>query len=238
LILTASASGKELMLAMGTGTIETHYPLAGSADSVLTPDFRILLAGPGVFHFAFASDAQGNTCVRALPSDTASVIVNELMGDGVYQVRPGEQVLFRAGTVKDASGEVPAGCGCPAPPAAPQPEVAQSAQAPPVQRTPPPAIPGASVTAPLPPTAANDVRVTVDAPFVFRGDEVAAIPPAPRVAHLRLERLTPPMLPSPSPPSPVAAAEGSAANLPPQRNPAPRKGLFGHLRRFLAAVFR
>ena len=103
------------MVALNTGAIETHYSLSSAADVILTPDFRILLAGPGTFHFALHSRANGDTCVQARASNGASLVVTEVMGDATYQVKPNEQVLFRKGRLSEPETNPAEDCGCPPP---------------------------------------------------------------------------------------------------------------------------
>jgi hypothetical protein len=119
--------GPELMLGMSVGALETHYALEDSADSIVTPDFRILLRGPGEFHYAIRADSKGNTCIRSLPGNTAPVIVYEAIGNGQFEVVPNERLLLHSGQLNAAdtafhSGQltqvetlVPADCGCPPP---------------------------------------------------------------------------------------------------------------------------
>jgi hypothetical protein len=225
--VTASPNGRDLMFALSGGAMEAEYALPASADTIMTPDFRILLPGPGNFHFALGADPHGNTCLRALKYNTASLIVSELMGDGSYQVKPNEEVLFRGGKVSDPLRDAGV-CGCPPPPAP-----VLRAQAP----KPAPIPTDASLTAPPPAPQPGEVQIQVDAPFVFRGDD----PNAGQISGglnlpARLHALpvyAPDVLP-PQPPPPPQPAESAAAK-PPAK---PRKGFFGHVKSFFAAIFR
>jgi hypothetical protein len=209
--VTPSQNKRDLMLGLSTGALEAHYGLNSSADSVLTPDFRILFAGPGEFDFAISVDSHGNTCVRALMGNTSSAIVSELMGDRIYQVKPTEQAVFRSGQIDRVDANVPLECGCPPPapalradtsaapvisdaelpakarlggaPTAPSSggEASNSLAAAPVESK----LSNGPETAPLPPLQPNDVHVEVDAPFVFSAKNRAAnLRPSPvQAAH-------------------------------------------------------
>jgi hypothetical protein len=182
--ITASANGGQLMLAMNTGALEADYHLASGKDTILTPDFRILLIGPGDFHLAVGSDSRGNTCVRTLENNSAALVIEEQMGDGVRQLGPKEQAVFHNGSIKEPNPFASPDCGCPAPVT----EVAEQPHPiPPLEE------------AELRPTA-PDAHVMIDAPFVFSAEEEA--PPPPPVAHLRLSTVPPqfqniPFLPPP-----------------------------------------
>ena len=255
LSVSPSQSKRDLMFGMSTGGIETHYSLSASADAVLTPDFRIMLAGPGEFHYAISADSHGNTCVRALKGNTSSVIVSELMGNRLYQVKPNEQVVFRSGQIDKVDTDIPLECGCPPPP----PVIRTST--PPMQPAPDSDVPSrvrvgagsagsvASAgspttdggthlshgpeTAPLPASQANDVHVQVDTALVFSRKDRAAksAPPAPveAVALLPVQDAAQPQVhvdPVIQPPPPEVQAK-------PEHH-----GFFHRIGSFFSSIFR
>jgi len=255
LSVSTSPSKRDLMFGLGTGAMEMHYGLQSSTDAVLTPDFRIMLAGPGEFHFALSADSHGNTCVRSLRGNTSSAIVAELMGSRVYQVKPADQVVFHSGQIDKVDGDIPLECGCP-----PSHPVLMTENAPPQIATtsePPKSPVGVGSagglaggtpadvnsagtrlttgpeTAPLPASQANEVHVQVDAPLVFNAKDRAAKtspPPAPAPPDLPIDQSTQRQIHL----DPVIQAAPSPAD--PQNN-VEHQGFFHRIGKFFSSMF-
>jgi hypothetical protein len=199
--VTASKNSQDLMFGMSTGTLETHYRLDSASDAVLTPDFRILLSGPGEFDYAISSNSHGDTCIRALLGNTAPLMVSELMGDRSYQVKPTEQVVFHEGRIDRLSNDVPFDCGCAAPPppvmrasAPPVTPTLSDASLPPNVHLPPSAAPTRASLDPMLPPMPSSSRPAVassagsQVSLASARPEIAPLPPSkPADIHVQIE---------------------------------------------------
>ena len=231
LSVSASQNGRELMFSLNSGNLEMNYPLGAAADTLLTPDLRLLLPGPGTVHIAVKVTPQGDTCVQSLPWNVAAIVVSETMGDATYQVKPDEAVLFKGGHLSEATA-TKQHCGCPLSQPIPPTQVARAAPPPPapaVESNPTP-------PAPKPPPADQDVYIAVSAPLVFRADD-----PAPdfaeTVATLKLEhnqalQLDQVVLPPPQPQKTHAERQTPVVAQKEQK-----RGLFSKVGAFFATIF-
>jgi hypothetical protein len=237
LSVSSSQNGRQLLFSVSSGNLELDYPIGSASDSLLTPDFRLLLPGPGKIHVAMRVSANGDTCVQSLPMNSSALEVSEAMGDASYQVKQDEAVLFKGGHIQGAI-RTHQTCGCPAP------SPTQVARA-----NPPPAA-APAVPAKLPPTSGAALAAAMDesapvmpqshllmeAPFVFTGE---GVPPdmTAVVAHLKLDTtelisLQPVVLPPGKQKKAEAKNQTVAANTAEEK-----RGVLGKLGAFFASIF-
>lgn len=235
LSVSSSENGRQLLFSVSSGNLELNYPIGSATDSLLTPDFRLLLPGPGRIHVAMRVTANGDTCVQSLPENGSALLVAEAMGDESYQVKQDESVLFRGGHIQGAARSHQS-CGCPAP--APV-QVARTVPAETtVPKKPPPPTSGAALAAAMDESAPEmpGSHLSVEAPFVFSGK---GIPPdmTAVVAHLKLDStqivtLNPQVLPPGKQKKTEANQQTVAAN-----EPGEKKGMFSKIGAFFASIF-
>ena len=245
--VATSPSGKDLMLGMSTGAVETHYHIEESSDSVLTPDFRIMLPGPGEFNLAIKADSRGDTCVNSLAGSTSSVVVAELLGSGTYEIKPGQRVVFRQGRMESVESPL-ASCGCPPPeepvlrtsvdpgrvlpqqPAGSSLQMETSAGSPGMAPSADPSQPGPEAK-PVPHTKAGKMKVQVEDTLVFSGKtRTKAAPVAPPAPLAEAEIL--PLTSRQADPLPTVVV------LPPGEPKKASKSFLGKIKGFFGSVFQ
>jgi len=143
-----------LMMAMDQGAIEMSFATSRNSDILLTPDFRILIGGPGAAEVKVRLGQHGDTCVDNAGVDAPYVLVSSVFDGGAYRVQPGQRVMFEHGSLHEVVDQEKEPCGCP--PAAPAvaqgnefPLAQSEGLAPLAAAKPAPANPSAAPTEPL-----------------------------------------------------------------------------------------
>jgi hypothetical protein len=107
-----------LMMAMDHGAIEASFATGRNSDILLTPDFRILIGGPGAAEVKVRLGQHGDTCVDNAGVNAPYVLVSSVFDGGVYRVQPGQRVMFQHGSLNEVVDHEKEPCGCPPPSAA------------------------------------------------------------------------------------------------------------------------
>ena len=209
---TPAGEAPGILMAMDHGAIEASFATGRNADTILTPDFRILIGAPGTADVKVRLGQGGDTCVDNPGNSAPYVLVTSVFDGSVYRVQPGQRVMFQHGSVHEVVDQEREPCGCP--PAEPKGNdfpLAQSEGLAPLSPATPPPIPA-------PDSAGAKTTATVQPLVYAAGDET---PPAASV------------------PAPSAGAAVSTPASAPASLTAPRKksGLFGRIGHFFRRLF-
>lgn len=198
-----------LLMAIDHGAIETSFATGRNADVIMTPDFRILIGGPGASDLKVRLGEGGDTCVDNPGAEAPYVVVTSLFDSGLYRVQPGQRVMFQHGSLREVVDQEIEPCGCPVAPPNPAVNDFPLAQS---EGLAPTLEPKAA------PKQAGALSAQAAAPLVYMGSDHAT-----QSAKL---------------PQPDAAPVAEAAPTAPARPPAKKKpGVFRRIGHFFARLF-
>jgi hypothetical protein len=213
-----------LMLALDRGAVETSFATGRNSDVVITPDFRILIGGPGSAEVKIRLGQHGDTCVDNPGVNAPYVVVSSVFEGGAYRVQPGQRVMFQHGSLSEVVDQEKEPCGCPPDPR-PQTNdfpMAQSAGLVPLEKPAP--APQAGVAVPGTPQQLSQ-------PLVYSAAE-ASKSPATEPGTPSTPTATPPPASTPATSETQSMATVTAP-------PAPKKspGFFRSVGRFFRKIF-
>ena len=171
-----------LMMAFDHGAVEASFATGSNADILLTPDFRILIGGPGAVEVKVRLGERGDTCVDNPGADAPYVLVTSVFDGGAYRVQPGQRVMFQHGSLHEVVDDEKEPCGCPPPQPAQGNEfpLAQSEGLAPLPKVTPGAGPTVGLeTQPTPPLVLNASQPAPQPVVKPDATDPAPNPPAP-----------------------------------------------------------
>jgi hypothetical protein len=102
-----------LMISLDRGALETSYTTGKYSDVLMTPDFRILISGPGEADVKIRVSPKGDTCLDNHGLNAPYITVSSLLDGGIYRVQPDQRVMFERGSLRDVVDKETEPCGCP-----------------------------------------------------------------------------------------------------------------------------
>lgn len=210
-----------LMIAFDGGAVEASFAISRNTDLLLTPNFRIMIAGPGASEVKVRLGQDGDTCVdnsgensgnaAAAATDAPYVVVTSVFDSGLYRVQPGQRVMFEHGDLHTVDDQEKEPCGCP--PSGEKVNEFPLAQSEGLA----PNLPQPAPETSQPPGSGNAATTLVYSAPGNQSPQPAAIP-------------------QPAPTAPAAAPAPAAPVAKPQ-NAQPKPGFFKRIGRFFKRVF-
>jgi hypothetical protein len=169
-------------MAMEHGAVEASFATGQNSDSLMTPDFRILIGGPGAAEVRVRLGQHGDTCVDNAGVNAPYVLVSSIFEGGAYRVQPGQRVMFEHGSLHEVVDNEKESCGCPPAthPGTNEFPMAQSAGLAPMAKPAPAAVnPGSAPATPVEPLVYKSTAPSSSAaPAAAPADNAAATPAA------------------------------------------------------------
>jgi hypothetical protein len=109
----ADAQSSALMISLDHGALEASYVTGKYSDVLMTPDFRILISGPGQTDLKIRVSPKGDTCLDNHGTNAPYITVTSLLEGGLYRVQPNQRVLFEHGGLTEVVDNETEPCGCP-----------------------------------------------------------------------------------------------------------------------------
>lgn len=184
-----------LMMVIDHGAIEASFATGRNSDVILTPDFRILIGGPGAADVRVRLGQHGDTCVHNAGINAPYVLVTSVFDGGIYRVQAEQRVMFQHGSVYAVVDQEKESCSCPAsvrPNTNDFPEAQSAGLAPLAPPGPPGVVPAGT------PTEATDTfvrksadpRSTTDVVTTTGGTPTPRIQPPPKPRKIKSDKKT------------------------------------------------
>jgi hypothetical protein len=101
-----------LLFSVDRGAIEIQM-MATASDAVMTPDLRFSVRGGGRLDLRMRIARNGDTCVENRGAAAPTLAVSDPFGEALYELEPGQHVLFEHGSLHEVVDHETTPCGCP-----------------------------------------------------------------------------------------------------------------------------
>ncbi len=104
--------GEPLLLSLDRGAVEIEMQ-ATASDAVMTPDLHFAVRAAGPLDLRLRVARNGDTCVENRGPGAPTLAVTDPFGEALYELLPGQHVLFEHGSLREVVDHESTPCGCP-----------------------------------------------------------------------------------------------------------------------------